>query len=73
MEEVKMIRFYPNIVNKILRKIEIVFTRESPDKIRMRTTHELEIRKSEFLKICNSKRTLNTSNQCKIIYQHTLT
>ena len=53
MEEIKMIRFYPNIVNKILRKIEIVFTRESPDKIRMRTTHELEIRKSEFLKICN--------------------
>ena len=53
MEEVKMIRFYPNFIKKILRKIEIVFTRESPDKIRMRTTHELEIRKTEFLKICN--------------------
>ena len=48
-----MIRFYPNIVKKILRKIEIVFMKENPDKIRIRTSHELEIRKSEFIKICN--------------------
>ena len=53
MEEVKINRFYPNIIKKILRKIEIVFVKENPDKIRIRTSHELEIRKSEFLKICN--------------------
>lgn len=41
------------IINKIVRKIQIVFAKENPDKTRIRTKDELEIRKKEFLKICN--------------------
>jgi phosphorylcholine metabolism protein LicD len=42
-----------SIISKIIRKIQITFARENPDKTRIRTKDELEIRKNEFLKVCN--------------------
>ena len=41
------------IVSKIIRKIRITFAKENPNKTRIRTKEELEIRQKEFLKVCN--------------------
>ena len=40
------------MINKIYKKFKIIFTIEKPEKVRIRTSEELEIRKYEFLKIC---------------------
>lgn len=49
-----MIKFNPqNFIIKFLRKIRIIFGKDNPEKIRIRTTNELEVREEEFLKICN--------------------
>ena len=51
---------YPNIekfnvlkiISKIIRKIQIKFAKEDPQKTRIRTNVELEIRRKEFIKVC---------------------
>jgi phosphorylcholine metabolism protein LicD len=41
------------LINKIIKKIQIISIKENPNKTRIRTKKELEVRKNEFLKICN--------------------
>lgn len=40
------------IISKIIRKIQIKFSKEDPQKTRIRTNEELNIRRKEFLKVC---------------------
>lgn len=41
------------LINKIIKKLQIISIKENPNKTRIRTKKELEVRKNEFLKICN--------------------
>jgi hypothetical protein len=45
-------KFSFNIYKKILRKIKNISSPDDPNKIRIRSDYELEIRKKEFLRIC---------------------
>ena len=42
-----------NLHKIIFRKLKIIFFKDKPEKVRIRTPNELNIRKQEFIKICN--------------------